>query len=182
MAISFSNTWFSLLSKICPTRYTTIDSSTVNILSGRILLLWLSPPAEKSNFQAVWSLHRILIGCYLTEDDVITAKVRKYQRRPAFRLAKIRERKVENYDIASYKLAQAASSSGVSHSLESTDSEASIGNVASACAFFSDRTKLSNLSNPARVILPSCERLIRVCSCASSLYGKTPVPRKRGPG
>jgi hypothetical protein len=40
-------------------------------------------------------------------------------------MAEVREREVENDTIALYKLTQAASSSGVSQSLESEDSAAS---------------------------------------------------------
>jgi hypothetical protein len=68
----------------------------------------------------------------LTKDHVITLEIRQYQRRPPLRLAEVGKGEVEDYDIALYKLAQAASSSGVSQSLASADSAASFGTAATA--------------------------------------------------
>ena len=50
----------------------------------------------------------------------------------ALRAAQVREGKIEDDHIPSYKLAQAASSSGVSQSLASADSAASVGTAVSA--------------------------------------------------
>ncbi len=68
----------------------------------------------------------------LAEDRVVTGQRCQNQCGAPLRLAEVGEREVEDYDIALYKLAQAASSSGVSQSLASADSAASVGTAFSA--------------------------------------------------
>ena len=68
----------------------------------------------------------------LTENHIVTFRNRDYQGRPPLRLAQIGKREAEDYDVTPYKLAQAASSSGVSQSLANADSAASAGITASA--------------------------------------------------
>ena len=100
----------------------------------------------------------ILIGsrlaCDLTEDYIVAFESRNNQRRPSLRLADVREREVEDYNIAFYKLAQASSSSGASQPLASEDSATNVGIAVSVCASFRDRRYASNLS--------------RSCSCMKS--------------
>jgi len=81
-----------------------------------------------------------LVGSYAFEchDD---------QGRPSLCLTEVREGEIEDYYIAFYKFAQAASSSGVSQSLAKDDAAASIGIVVSVCASLSDRKNASSLSD-----------------------------------
>ena len=55
-------------------------------------------------------------------------------------MAEVGKREVKDYSISFYKLAQAASSSGVSQSLARADSAARVGPARSAWASFSDRS------------------------------------------
>ena len=93
---------------------------------------------------------RVFIGSRLsgdlTQDDVVAFERRDRQGRPALGLAEVREGKVENDNVVSYKLAQAASSSGVSQSLASDDSAASAGTRLSAWVSLSDRRNARSLS------------------------------------
>ena len=82
----------------------------------------------------------------LTKDYIITLRSREHQRWPALRLAEVGKREVEDDDIAPHKLAQAASSSGVSQSLARADSAANVGNMASVCASLRDRKNERSLS------------------------------------
>lgn len=82
--------------------------------------------------------HGIAILSSLTRDlaknEIVPLQSHKYQSRTPLGLAEVREREVQDDDIALYKLAQAASSWGESQSSASEDSAASAGMDASACS------------------------------------------------
>ena len=63
----------------------------------------------------------------LAKDDVVTAEGRKDQCRGAFRLGQVGEWKLQDYNVASYKSAQAPSSSGESQSFIREDSASNAG-------------------------------------------------------
>lgn len=70
----------------------------------------------------------------LAKNQVMTPQSREDQRGTPFGLAEVREREVDDNDVALYKLAQAASSSGASQSFVSEDSAAKAGMDASDCS------------------------------------------------
>jgi len=94
--------------------------------------------------------NRVLVGSGLAgdlaQDDVVAFERSDDQRWPSLGVAEVREGEVEDYNITSYKLAQAASSSGASQSLAREDSAASAGMAASACVSLSARMYASSLS------------------------------------
>ena len=71
------------------------------------------------------------LACDLAQNHIVALERCDNQRRPPFRLAQIGEGEVDNDDVALYKLAQAASSSGASQSFASADSAAMVGTDAS---------------------------------------------------
>src|ERR1035441_3754811 len=107
----------------------------------------VEPTQDKIN---VIQANRVLTGSRLAgdlaKDDIVTLERGDHQCRPSLCLAEVREREVEDYNITSYKLAQAASSSGVSQSLASDDSAASAGTALSMRASLSCRRKASKWS------------------------------------
>jgi hypothetical protein len=68
----------------------------------------------------------------LAEDCIVTGQRGQDQCGPPLRFAEVGEREIQDYYIALYKLAQAASSSGVSQFLAGADSAASVGTTFSA--------------------------------------------------
>lgn len=70
----------------------------------------------------------------LAENEIVAPQCRQHQGGTPLGLAEVRERKVQDDDVALYKLAQAASSSGESQSFASEDSAANAGMDASACS------------------------------------------------
>lgn len=85
----------------------------------------------------------------LTQNNIFSRKFRDHQRRTAFRLREVREWKVQDDNIASYKPAQAASSPGASQSFEREDSAAAVGRATSAWRSVSARSN-------ARILSRSC--------------------------
>jgi len=82
----------------------------------------------------------------LAENKIVALQCRQYQGGTPLGLAEVREREVQDDDVALYKLAQAASSSGESQSFASEDSAANAGMDASACSSVSLWRKSSRRS------------------------------------
>jgi hypothetical protein len=82
----------------------------------------------------------------LAKDDVVTAQGRKEQCGSALRLGQVGEWKVQNYDVAFYKSAQASSSSGESQSFIREDSASNAGAESSARLNLREWMKLSKVS------------------------------------
>lgn len=104
-------------------------------------------------------LHGITIiaslTCDLAKNEIVTLQCSKHQRRTPLGLAEVREMKIQDDDVALYKLAQAASSSGESQSFVSEDSAANAGMDASACSSASVRRNSSRRSRSVSDNLPS---------------------------
>jgi hypothetical protein len=103
--------------------------------------------------------HGIAILASLTRDlaknEIVTLQCREHQRRTPLGLAEVREREIQDDDVALYKLAQAASSWGESQSLANEDSAANAGMDASACSSASVRRNSSRRSRSESDSLPS---------------------------
>lgn len=103
--------------------------------------------------------HGITILASLTGDlaknEIVALQCGEYQRRTPLGLAEVREGEIQDNDVALYKLAQAASSSGDSQSFASEDSAANAGMDASACSSASVRRNSSRRSRSVSDNLPS---------------------------
>src|ERR1017187_4566868 len=120
------------------------------------------------------------MGYRMTQNQVIARERGNHQGRAPLRLRDVREGKVEDDNIASYKLAQAASSSGVSQSFAREDSAAAAGMAASAWASARDRKNAISLSRScsgrrssswamnSRLLMPSLIFIVRH-PCPTSL-------------
>jgi hypothetical protein len=99
--------------------------------------------------------NRVFIGSRLAgdlaQDHIVAVEAGNHKRWPPLGVAQVGEGEVENYNVTSYKLAQASSSSGVSQSFASDDSAASAGTAFSACASLRECKNASNLSRSCSV-------------------------------